>query len=171
MAGKRESGARSSKPPLGRRVGENLNALGSLGRTAVERPRELPRHAEGMFRRWFRQVWSVRGGGLYATGFALTFLYIEIVDIVTDDIPTLFSINLLSGELVGFIIEFFIDTFLNFVEALIWPIEVIAFAPPWGVVGLVVAWFVFDRFLTSRIEEWMERGDVVVSDPSSDAPP
>ena len=72
---------KKEKPPkksLGRRVGENLEAIGKLGDTAVNRPRELPRHAEGMLRRWFRNVWAVRGGGLYAVGFAVTFLYLEL---------------------------------------------------------------------------------------------
>ena len=147
------------KSSLGRRVGEGLNSLGEFGRTAVADPRGLPRQAEGMFRRWFRNVWAVRGGGLYATGFAAMFLYLEIVEIVTDDLPTVLATDLLSSAIIGLIVSFAVDTFVNFLSALIWPVYVIAFAPPWGMVGLVLAFFVFDRFLRPRVEAWMNRDD------------
>ncbi len=157
--GRDQSGER--KPSLGRRVGEGLNSVGEFGRSAVQNPRGLPRQAEGVFRRWFRKVWAVRGGGLYATGFAAMFLYLEIVEIVTDDLPTLLATNLLSSDIVGLIVSFVIDTFVNFVNALIWPVYVIAFAPPWGGFGLLLAFFVFDRFMTPRVEAWMNRDDPI----------
>ena len=157
---------RRPRKSLGRRLGDGVNAAGELGRTAVNQPRELPRHAEGMLRRWFREVWSVRGGGLYATGFAIAFLYLEIVEIVTDDIPTLFATNLMSSEIIGLIVQFLIDTFVNFIMALMWPAFVAMFAPPWGAIGLGVAFVVFDRFLRKHIEEWLDRDDEPVSAPS-----
>lgn len=147
------------KPSLGRRVGESLNSVGEFGRSAVTDPRGLPRRAEGIFRRWFRKVWAVRGGGLYATGFAAMFLYLEVVEIVTDDLPTLLATDLLSRDVVGLIVSFIVDTFMNFVSALIWPVNVVAFAPPWGIVGLVLAFFIFDRYLTPHVEAWMNRDD------------
>ena len=156
---------RERKPSLGRRVGEGLNSLGEFGRSAVTDPRGLPRQAEGVFRRWFRKVWAVRGGGLYATGFAAMFLYLEVVEIVTDDLPTLLATDLLSSAVVGLIISFVVDTFVNFVSALIWPVYVIAFAPPWGMIGLGLGYLVFDRFLTPRVEAWMNRDDAVASEP------
>ena len=52
------------------------------------------------FRAWCRKVWHTRGGGLYAVGFAIAFLYFEVTDVLMDDIPTLFQLNLFSGEVV-----------------------------------------------------------------------
>lgn len=147
---------RPPKKPLRQRVGDNLDALGALGRTARDRPRELPQHAEGMFRRWFRNVWSVRGGGLYAVGFAAAFLYLEIVDIVFDDVPTLFALNILSSDVIGFVISFFIDTFINVFTALAWPAFVVMFAPPWGAIALAAAFVVFNRYLKAPVERWLE---------------
>ena len=147
---------RPPKKSFGRRVGEGIDAIGVFGKTAVERPRELPRHAEGMLRRWFRNVWAVRGGGLYAVGFAVTFLYLEIVEIITDDIPTLFTINILSSDLIDYVISFIVDTFMNFVSALIWPVPVVSFAPPWGAVGLGIAFVVFNRFLKDPVQRWLD---------------
>ena len=147
------------KPPrkrLGRRMGEHLDAIGSLGNTAMNRPRELPRHAEGMLRRWFKNVWAVRGGGLYAVGFAVTFLYLEIVEILTDDLPALFTINILSSEIFELILSFIVDTFLNFLTALIWPAFVVTFAAPWGAIGLGIAFVAFNQFLKAPVERWLE---------------
>lgn len=42
----------------------------------------------GWFRGWFRKVWKVRGGGLYALGFALSFVYFEVGSLVDDVLRT-----------------------------------------------------------------------------------
>ena len=98
----------------------------------------------------------MRGGGLYAVGFAVTFLYLEIVEIITDDIPTLFTINILSSDLIDYVISFIVDTFMNFVSALIWPVPVVSFAPPWGAVGLGIAFILFNRFLKEPVQRWLD---------------
>jgi hypothetical protein len=147
---------RPPRKPIGRRVGEGLDAIGDFGKTAVERPHELPRHAEGILRRWFRNVWAVRGGGLYAAGFGVSFLYLEIIEIVTDDIPTLFTINILSSDLIEYVISFIIDTFMNFVTALIWPFFIATYSPPWGAIGLWLAFVAFNRFLKEPVERWLD---------------
>ncbi|MEM8815108.1 MAG: hypothetical protein AAGE85_04735 [Pseudomonadota bacterium] len=151
--------ARPEKTPLSKRVTDGIDTIGLLGRTAVNEPRELPRHAEGLFRRWFKNVWAVRGGGLYAVGFAATFLYLETVEIVTDDIPGLFAINPFSSELIEYAVSFVVDTFMNFVAALMWPYYVATFAPPWGAVGLGIAFAFFSRFCQPAVERWLERDD------------
>ena len=174
MANGRNNRNKKKRPPrksFGQRLEEGVEAAGDLGRTAVNRPRELPRHAEGILRRWFREVWSVRGGGLYATGFAVTFLYLEVVEIVWDDIPSLFTTNLASGAVIGLIIDFFIDTFVNFVTALMWPAFVAMFAPPWGAIGLGIAFLVFDRFLRKHVEAWLDRDDEPVREPAPSQSP
>ena len=156
MAKKERKQVQPAKKSLGRRVGEYLDAIGSLGKTAVNRPRELPRHAEGLLRRWFRNVWAVRGGGLYAVGFAVTFLYLEIVEIVTDDLPALFTINILSSELFALIVSFIVDTFMNFITALMWPVFVVTFAPPWGAIAFGIAFVAFNQFLKAPVERWLD---------------
>ena len=168
-AGKAEAGSEASKKkpkkqrpkadPLGKRLSDGIEAVGVLGRTAINEPRQLPRRAEGLFRRWFRQVWAVRGGGLYAVGFAAAFVYLETIEIITDDIPGLFAINPLSSDLIEYIISFIVDTFMNFVTALMWPYFVATFATPWGAIGLGVAFVLFSRFLQPVVERWLERED------------
>ena len=141
---------------LGRRVGENVRAVGELGREAVTRPGVLPDKAHGWFRSWFRKVWEVRGGGLYAVGFAAAFLFFEIREAAVEDIPQLIAMNnILSSELIGFGIQFIIDSMMNFVRALLWPMYVAQLWPPAGLVALVAAFILFPRYLKQPIERWL----------------
>ena len=141
---------------LGRRVGENVRAAGELGYDAVTRPGALPDRAHGWFRSWFRRVWEVRGGGLYAVGFAVAFLFFEIREAVAEDIPQFFAMNnVLSSELIGFAIQFVIDTLVNFVRALLWPMYVVMLWPPAGAIALAVAFMLFPRYLKRPIERWL----------------
>ena len=45
--------------------------------------------------------------------------------------------NVLSSELIGFGIQFLVDSMINFVRALLWPVYVIQLWPPAGLVALV----------------------------------
>ena len=142
--------------PLGSRVGENLRAAGEFGRDAVTRPGGLPDKAHGRFRAWFRKVWDVRGGGLYAVGFAMAFLFFEIREAIVEDIPGFIAMNnILSSELIGFAIEFLVDTMINFVRALLWPVYFVQLWPPVGLIALVAAFVLFPRYLKEPVERWL----------------
>jgi hypothetical protein len=149
---------KTTKPrkPLGRRLGEGLRATGEFSRDALQRPGSIPDKAHGAFRTWFRRVWDVRGGGLYAVGFAIAFLIFEITEIVTDDIPQFIAMNnVFSSEIVGFGIQFIIDTMVNFVKALIWPVYVVTLWPPAGAIALAVAFLLFPRYVKPRVERYL----------------
>lgn len=137
-------------------MGESIRAAGDFGREAVARPEELPGKAHGALRGWFRRAWNVRGGGLYAVGFAAAFLILEINEIIFDDIPQFIAMNnVFSSELIGFGIEFIIDTFFNFVMALIWPVYIVTLWPPAGAIALGLAFVLFPRYLKKPIERWL----------------
>jgi len=141
---------------FGRRVGENIRAAGEFGREAVARPDQLPDKAHGWLRGWFRKVWDVRGGGLYAVGFAAAFLFFEIREIFFEDIPQFIAMSsVFSSELIGFGIEFVVDTMINFVKALMWPVYVVTLWPPAGAIALGLAYFLFPRYLKAPIEHWL----------------
>ena len=63
--------------------------------------------------------------------------------------------NILSSELVGFGIQFLVDSMLNFVRALLWPAYVVQLWPPVGLVALVAAFILFPRYLKAPIERWL----------------
>lgn len=114
--------------------------------------RVLPEKSHGWFRDWFRKVWKVRGGGLYAVGFAVTFVFFEVGSL-GDDILGIGS--LFSGQAFDFILQFVIDSFMNTLKAFMWPVYVVRLAPPWGAIGLGLAFIGFTRFLKAPIERWL----------------
>ena len=112
--------------------------------------------SHGRFRGWFRKVWEVRGGGLYACGFALTFLYFEIGSLREDfaQLGDLFSGQFIS-VLMAFMIDFFIDSFMNTIAAFAWPVYVVQFAPPLGAIALGLAFMIFPKYIKPPITRWL----------------
>jgi len=108
--------------------------------------------SHGWFRRWFRKVWKVRGGGLYALGFAVTFIIFEVQSFA-DDVMGIGS--LFNGQAIEFIVQVIVDSFVNTWLALLWPLYVVRFAPPWGAIGLGVVFFVFATHIKGPLERWM----------------
>lgn len=106
----------------------------------------------GWFRSWFRKVWKVRGGGLYACGFAVSFVILEIGSLA-DDVLGIGA--LFSGQAFEFIISFVIDSFKNTMYSFMWSVYVVQLAPPWGAIGLGLAFFGFSSLLKEPIEGWL----------------
>jgi hypothetical protein len=118
--------------------------------------RALPGKSHGRFRTWFRKVWNVRGGGLYACGFAITFVILETASIIDDvkDVGLLFN-----GEVVAFFLNFIIDSFQNTWKAFVWPMFVVQFASPWGAIGLGLAFWLFPTYVKKHVEAWLLSDD------------
>lgn len=98
----------------------------------------------------------MRGGGLYACGFAATFLWLEAGSFIEDfkQIHLLFE-----GEVIDFILNFIIDSFRNTLQAFIWPVNIVQFAPPYGAIGLGLAFWLFPVYVKKHIEDWLLDGD------------
>ena len=120
--------------------------------------------SHGWFRTWFRKVWKVRGGGLYALGFIATFIVLEVRSLA-DDVLGIGAI--FTGQIFEFLINFFIDSFSNTVQAFMWPIYVVQLAPPWGAIALGAAFFGFTTYLKKPIEGWLFDGE---PEPDGEAP-
>jgi hypothetical protein len=82
----------------------------------------------------------------------LTFLKLEIVSIIND--LKEFGL-LLDGQFVEFFLNFIVDSFKNTVAAFMWPVEIVSFAPPWGAIGLGLAFWLFPNYLKKPIEGWL----------------
>lgn len=136
-------------------MGDGARTLGEIGDDLVNRPGVLPGKAHGWFRTWFARVWKVRGGGLYALGYAITFVWLEVTTVLGDAIEAESVTAFFTSELIEFVFRFLSDSVINLVKALIWPVYAIEFAPPWGAIGLAVAFILFPRFLKPPIERWL----------------
>ena len=135
-----------------------LRDAGRRGRHELTRPGGLGDNAHGAFRRWCQRVWRSRGGGLYAVGFMISFIYFETVDILFDDVPMVFATNWVSTEAFDFAIDFLIDTFKNMLAAFLWPFYVIQWQSPIGIFVLAAMFYLFPRLVQKPIEQWMFEG-------------
>lgn len=108
--------------------------------------------SHGAFRGWFRKVWKVRGGGLYAVGFAVAFIIYEIGSLA-DDVLGIGA--LFSGQAIEFLIDFLVDSLTNTLRALMWPVHIVQYAPPFGAVALGVAFWLFPTYVKPHIETWL----------------
>jgi hypothetical protein len=162
---------RRDRAPLGQRIGKQVGdqarAIGELSDVIVNRPGALPGKAHGWFRKWFAKVWRVRGGGLYAFGFAISFVIYEIRMLIDDfsegsDFGALFD-----GKIISFVVNFFLDSLMNTVQAFMWPLEVLEIAPPFGAIALGLAFIAFPRLLKKPIEGWLF-GDEIESQPTGE---
>lgn len=118
-------------------------------------PPALVEKSHGWFRDWFRKVWKLRGGGLYACGFAITFVILEVQSLA-DDVLGIGA--LFSGQAIDFVIDFFLDSLMNTMYSFMWPVYIVQLAPPWGAIGLGLAFFGFASFLKKPIEGWLFDG-------------
>ena len=113
---------------------------------------ELIDKPHGWFRDWFRKVWKVRGGGLYACGFAITFVVLEIGSL-GDDVLGVGAI--FNGGAIDFFINLVVESFTNTIAAFMWPVYVVQWAPPWGAIALGVGFLMFSTYLKKPIEGWL----------------
>ena len=107
------------------------------------------------FRRWFAKVWKVRGGGLYACGYAITFVVLEVTTVVSELAESTSIGNFLSEQLVEFVFRFASDSLVNLIKALMWPVYFVEWQPPFGAIGLGVLYFVFAKYLKKPITDWL----------------
>ena len=135
----------------------------SLGRILVNEPKQFPRALLNVIRRSFRTVWDARGGGLYACGYVLTFIWLEIW-MFADDILAAESISGFFGEQIFEIFFRFLgESLQNMIAAFMWPGFVIQISPPWGL-GILVAMFVaFPRWIKQPLEHWLFHDDDLAS--------
>jgi hypothetical protein len=98
----------------------------------------------------------LRGGGLYACGFAITFATLEVQSFIEDfkQIGLLFD-----GQVLSFVSNFIIDSLTNTLRAFVWPATAVQFSPPFGAIGLGLAFWLFPIYVKKHIEEWMFAGD------------
>ena len=152
-------------------MGDGARALGELGGDIIHRPGVIPGKAHNSFRRWFSRVWKLRGGGLYAGGYAVTFVIMEVRSLTGDVVGSSGVVDFVTSQAFEFVFRFISDSFINMILAFIWPVYVIQFRPPWGLIGLGMAFLTFDLLFRKRIEKWLASGPDEPRDPPADVPP
>ena len=148
-----------------------LRETANLGHVLVTEPRAFP-HAFGrVLKRFARTVWNARGGGLYACGFVVTFLWLEATTLIGELVSSTSLASFFTDQLFEFIFRFTVQSLQNTVAAFIWPLWVIEMSPLWGGLLLAALYFAFPRYIKEPLSEWLFRDDVEQELPSEEAPP
>jgi hypothetical protein len=126
-----------------------------LGLTLRDEPRSFPHEVLLLVRRSIRKIWNARGGGLYACGFVITFVFLEtrmfLVDIVeADGVGAYFA-----SQVTEIFFKYIGESIQNSISAFMWPLWFVDYRPPFGIGALVVMFLVFPRYLKAPLERWL----------------
>ncbi len=99
-----------------------------------------------------------RGGGLYALGYVVTFVLMEVLEIpdLVSDLAGLFGGDgTFPGSLFALGVEFFVDTLRNMVYGFIWPALLIREFGWMGVAAVAVGFATYDSVLRPIVERFV----------------
>ncbi len=150
---------RPDKPSYVRRMGDRAKVVGSLGETLVKEPKAFPKKTAQAMRPWFRKVWKARGGGLYACGFVLTFIYLEVSMLIGEIVAATGFVDFFTEQLLELPLRFVSESFQNMIAAFMWPVPLIQFSPPWGIAILGAIYLLFTYLIKEHLEKWLFHDD------------
>ena len=143
------------KPSYIKKLGNRAKVVGSLSETLVKEPKAFPKKTAHAMRPWFRKVWKARGGGLYACGFVLTFVYLEASMLIGEIMAATGFVDFFTEQLVELPLRFLGESFKNMIQAFIWPVEIITYSPPWGIAILAAMYLLFTYLIKEPLEQWL----------------
>jgi hypothetical protein len=108
-----------------------------------------------LVRGWFEKIWKVRGGGLYAVGWAVTFAWLEVTTIIGEILDAEGVVDFFVHQLLEFMLRFMGDSLKNMVLAFMWPAFVVQWKMPVGLILLGVAFALFPTYVKPYLEKWL----------------
>lgn len=147
------------KDPFVVRMKKRGREFKSLGQILANEPKAFPGALLKVIRRSLRTVWDARGGGLYACGYVLSFLWLEIRMFVNDILSAESFSEFFGEQIFEIFFRFLGESLQNMITAFMWPVFVIKISPPYGLGVFVLTYLVFDRFFKAALERWLFHGD------------
>jgi len=127
----------------------------ALGNVLANEPKSFPSALLKLIKRSLRTVWDARGGGLYACGFVITFILLEIKMFVLDIFAAESVSSFFTGQASELLFKYIGQSLQNTISAFMWPVYVIEIQPPWGLGVLVGMFILFPMFLKEPLERWL----------------
>ena len=127
----------------------------SLGQTLVNEPKRFPRALLNVIRRSLRTIWDARGGGMYACGFVVTFVYLEVTTLVSEIRSSNGVVEFFTEQLLEIVFRFVGESLRNMIQAFIWPVEIITYSPPWGIAILAAMYLLFTYLIKEPLAQWL----------------
>lgn len=164
---KKKKKVEKHKDPFSVRMKRRGREFMNLGRTLAKEPGKFPHALLDFFRRSFRTVWDARGGGLYACGYVVTLVWLEIAMFVDDILAADSMSGFLGAQLFEMLFRYLGESFVNMIAAFMWPVYIVTFAPPWGAVAFGFAYLGFDKLFREPIEGWLFHDEEVPVEPDT----
>jgi hypothetical protein len=147
------------KKSIRQRMADRVQGVATLGNDLVTQPKAIPKTLSSAMKRSVHRLWMARGGGFYAAGFVVSFLWREL-SMLFDEISQASSVGGFFGEqLIELLLRFTIESLTNTMMAFMWPLAVIQLRPPLGIIMLLLAYLAFARFVKEPLGKWLFDGD------------
>ncbi|MDA0681021.1 MAG: hypothetical protein O3A13_11660 [Proteobacteria bacterium] len=146
---------KKKKAPFLKRMANRGREAKALGQVLANEPRSFPSELLKLIKRSLRTVWDARGGGLYACGFLITFVFLEFRMFFVDIYEAKSASEYFSSQVSELLFKYIGESFQNTISAFMWPVYIIEIHPAWGA-GILAAMFVlFPKFLKEPLERWL----------------
>lgn len=106
-------------------------------------------------RRWVRKIWDARGGGFYACGFVVTFVYLETTMLVSDVVEADSVGGFISGQVFEIMFRYLGESIGNTIQSFLWPLRFVEYRPPWGIAILLALYLLFANFVKEPLQGWL----------------
>ncbi len=136
-------------------IRNRVRDIRGLGTVLVNEPRAFPGETGRVLKRSLRKLWNARGGGLYACGYVVTFIWLEIKTIAGEIVGSDSVLAFVSEQLFEIFFRLLSETFVNSILAFIWPVFVLQLSPTWGILILTALYLVFPRFIKPTLTQWL----------------
>ena len=100
-------------------------------------------------------MWKVRGGGLYAVGYAVDFIYLEVRAIIEEIASASGIVDFFTNQLIEFLFRFLSESLMNMIMAFMWPVYLVQAWEPYGAILLGLMFVLFPYVLKKPIERWL----------------
>jgi hypothetical protein len=100
-------------------------------------------------------MWKARGGGLYACGFILTFVYLEASMLIREIMAATGFVSFVTEQLAEIPFRFFGESLRNLISAFLWPVPLVQLSPPLGLAILAALYLLFTYLIKARLERWL----------------
>ncbi len=127
----------------------------ALGTVLAEDPKSFPAALLRLIKRSLRTIWDARGGGLYACGFVITLVFLEIRMFFVDIYEAESVSGYFSSQAAELLFKYIGESFQNTISAFMWPVYVIEADATWGAIILAGLFIIFPRYLKEPLEGWL----------------
>jgi len=126
-----------------------------LGKTLVNEPKSFPGELRLVVKRFLRTLWNARGGGLYACGYLVTFVWLEIRTIGGELLASESALAFVTEQFIETFFRLISESFVNSILAFVWPAFLLQWSPLWGALLLAVLYLAFPRYIKPPLTRWL----------------